>query len=155
METIARIRHEFFVKGKSIKEIDGDGAKRYQADKTSPVYRNNCTASIEEAREAMKASGASSVTITKGWFIDTLPKASFPDGIAILRMDGDWYDSTMQVLDSLYQYVAEKGLIIVDDYFAWQGCTKAIHDFLSKNKLPLRIRERDGVCYIINNTKAE
>ena len=50
------------------KEIDGESAINWQADKTSPHYFDNCTASELSAMEAMKLSKASNVSIVKGWF---------------------------------------------------------------------------------------
>lgn len=71
------------------KEIDGVEALAWQANTTGPIYHNNCTASVEEARAAMAMSGAKDYVILEGWFEDTLPK--FPPGpVALLRLDGDW-----------------------------------------------------------------
>jgi O-methyltransferase len=50
----------------------------------------------------------------------------------------------------LYKYVVKGGLIIIDDYYVWDGCTKAVHDFLSANALSEHIRQsHQGVCYLI------
>ena len=87
------------------KEIDCDRAIEWQADTNSPGYYDNCTASEESAHRAMKLSGVSNVSIVKGWFNETLPSASIADGIAVLRMDADWYDSTMEILNSLFHQV--------------------------------------------------
>lgn len=130
-------------------ELDGAAAIAYQQDTSAPDYFDNCKADIDFAREAMKLAGAGKVQFVKGWFSDTLPGFTFPEEIAILRLDGDWYDSTMQCLENLYDKVAPGGLILIDDYFYWDGCTRAVHDFLSRRNLPARIREsRNGVCYI-------
>src|SRR5687768_2984810 len=53
--------------------IDGDAAMRWQADKDSPAYFDNCTAEIGFATAAMAMSPATCVTIEKGWFKETLP----------------------------------------------------------------------------------
>lgn len=131
------------------KEIDGEHALNWQANKTSPDYFNNCKASEQEARNAMELAGVQNPRIEKGWFQDTLPRAKFPEGIAILRLDGDWYDSTMEVLNHLFTSVNRGGLIIIDDYYAWDGCAKAVHDFLSKNQCVERINSYKGVCFIV------
>ena len=65
-----------------------------------------------------------------------------------MRLDGDWYESTTQVLNSLFKRVNSGGLIIIDDYYTWDGCSKATHDFLSGAQCQERIREYKGVCYI-------
>jgi len=132
------------------KEIDGKSAILWQSDKSSAGYHDNCTASEESAKEAMKLAGASNVSIIKGWFNETLWKTSPQEEIAILRMDADWYDSTIEILNALFPKVKKGGLIIIDDYYTWDGCSKAVHDYLSTNKREERIYTyRCGICYII------
>lgn len=123
------------------KEIDGKAALEWQKDKNALNYFNNCTAEIEFARKAMSLSKADKVEIVKGWFNETLPSAKINEPIAVLRLDGDWYDSTMDCMENLYPKVVEGGLILMDDYYFWDGFSKAIHDYLSKNKLPVRINQ--------------
>jgi O-methyltransferase len=62
-----------------------------------------------------------------GWFADTLPDAAI-DEIAILRLDGDLYESTMDAL-VLYDKVSSGGFVIVDDYQVIPACSQAIDDF--------------------------
>jgi len=68
------------------------------------------------------------VVLVKGWFKDTLPTLPV-NNVAILRLDGDMYGSTMDALTALYHKVPSGGYIVVDDYNAVQGCKTAIHDF--------------------------
>jgi hypothetical protein len=130
------------------KEIDGEAAKSWQGDKESPTYFDNCTASLDQANQAMLLSGAKSFELRKGWFNETLPDFLPPQPIALLRLDGDWYDSTMQCLESLFQHVTPGGIIVVDDYYAWDGCSRALHDFLSRRSATERISSFEGVCYL-------
>ena len=68
------------------------------------------------------------VRFLKGWFRDTLPSA--PIGrIAVLRLDGDMYESTMDSFTNLYDKVQVGGYIIVDDYGALANCRSAVNDF--------------------------
>lgn len=129
-------------------EIDGASALRWQTDTESPTYYDNCVASEQDARSAMHLAGVHS-TIEKGWFQDTLPRAHFRDGIAILRMDADWYESTLEILNNLFKYVVPGGIVIIDDYYTWDGCSKAVHDYLSRNKCVERINAHKGVCFIV------
>jgi O-methyltransferase len=56
----------------------------------------------------------------------------------------------MVCLDHLFEKVVIGGVIIVDDYYSWDGCSKALHDYLSKNKRPERIVQLyEGGCYLI------
>jgi O-methyltransferase/8-demethyl-8-(2,3-dimethoxy-alpha-L-rhamnosyl)tetracenomycin-C 4'-O-methyltransferase len=67
------------------------------------------------------------VVFLKGWFKDTLPGAPI-EQLAVLRLDGDMYESTMDSLVALYDKLAPGGFVIVDD-FVLSGCQKAIFDF--------------------------
>lgn len=134
-------------------EIDGYRAKAWQNDTSSKIYFDNCSAEIEFAERAMALSGAKKVHFMKGWFSDTIPSFAPDSPIAVLRLDGDWYESTMQCLEGLYRYVAKGGVIIIDDYYTWVGCSKAVHDFLSRHQLPDVIRHTaKGVCYIVKQS---
>ena len=84
--------------------------------------------------------------LIKGWFAETLPFFNPPAPIAILRLDGDWYDSTFQCLTHLYHWVAPGGVIIVDDYYAWEGCARAVHDFCLRIKFRTAFGRVRRVC---------
>jgi hypothetical protein len=68
------------------------------------------------------------VHFLKGWFRDTLPSAPI-ERLAVLRLDGDHYESTMDALNSLYAKLSVGGYVIVDDYGVVEGCNIAISDF--------------------------
>jgi len=127
---------------------DGEYAKAWQEDTESPTYFDNCRAPIEFAERAMKLSGARDYQLVRGWFDQTLPGFSPPSPIAILRLDGDWYESTLVVLEALFKHLAPGGIVIVDDYYAWDGCSRAVHDFLSRHHLTARITQRHGICVL-------
>ena len=125
------------------KDIDGSKAIKWQNNVSGSNYYNNCSADESWATKAMEKSGQiSNTVIVKGWFENTLSKTDI-DEIFILRLDGDWYDSTMTCLDNLFPKVKVGGLIIIDDYYAWDGCSKALHDYLSKHKRSERIYKLD------------
>lgn len=133
-----------------VKKNDGEAAKTWQ-ETNNGMGLDNCKAEISFAEKAMELSKSKNHKIVQGWFDQTLAVTKINEPIAILRLDGDWYDSTMVCLESLYPLVAENGIIIIDDYYAWDGCSRAVHDYLSRNNLPLRISQtKKGVCYIVN-----
>ena len=74
--------------------------------------------------------GTEHVITHKGWFRDTLP-VSDTGPIAILRLDGDWYASTMECLTHLYDRVVPGGFVIFDDYGCYDGCRRAVDEFLA------------------------
>lgn len=74
------------------------------------------------------------VKFLKGWFKDTLPTAPIRN-LAVLRLDGDMYASTMDALNALYHKVSKGGYMIVDDYNAWPHCKQAITDFRNQHNI--------------------
>ena len=68
------------------------------------------------------------VRFLKGWFCDTLPKAPIGQ-LAVLRLDGDLYESTMDGLNALYSKVSPGGFVIVDDYGDFAPCRNAVNEF--------------------------
>ncbi|MCC1480603.1 TylF/MycF family methyltransferase [Roseibaca sp. Y0-43] len=87
--------------------------------------------SLEEVQNNFRVYGLldDQVQFLKGWFSETLPTAPI-DKLAVLRLDGDMYDSTMDAMKALYHKVSIGGTVIVDDYHAVPACRKAVHDFL-------------------------
>lgn len=71
------------------------------------------------------------VRFLKGWFSETLPRAPV-SSIALLRLDGDLYESTMDSLVWLYPKLSSGGFVIVDDYYSFEPCRAAIADYLSR-----------------------
>lgn len=135
------------------KEIDGEGALAYQADTASEHYRDNCAATLEEFNATIAKTGNSSgrIRAIKGFFDQTLPHFT-PKPIALLRLDGDWYDSTIVCIAKFWDHVAPGGMILIDDYYMWDGCSRAVHDFLSSRKATERIRQGAvGLAYIVKN----
>jgi hypothetical protein len=74
------------------------------------------------------------VRFLKGWFCDTLPTAPI-ERIALLRLDGDLYSSTMDALTNLGHKVSPGGYVIVDDYYSWSACRQAVDEY----------RQREGI----------
>jgi O-methyltransferase len=68
------------------------------------------------------------VRFIKGWFSESLSSAPI-DAIAVLRLDGDHYTSTMASLTSLYGKVSPGGFVIIDDYNVFAGCKRAVTEF--------------------------
>ena len=135
-----------------VQPIDGPLAAQWMADKTSADYHDNCTANHEEFCRLLgqQPVPGERVHIHKGWFKDTLQH--FPDqSIAVLRLDGDWYDSTMECLQWLFPKVVNGGVIIIDDYIALDGCVRAVHEYLSRNGLISRITRTPytSVTYLV------
>ncbi len=84
------------------------------------------------------------VVFLKGWFRDTMAKVP-SEKIAVLRLDGDMYESTIDPLRHLYDRIPDGGWIIVDDYNVVPAAKAAVHDFLDSRKEMPHLHEIDGV----------
>jgi hypothetical protein len=83
------------------------------------------------------------VRFLKGWFKDTLPSAPI-ERLAVLRLDGDMYESTIQALEALYPKLSLGGFVIIDDYFL-KPCAQAVHDFQRGHGIDDEIIDIDGM----------
>jgi O-methyltransferase len=78
----------------------------------------------------------------QGLFQQTLPVvAPTIESVAILRLDGDWYASTKVCLHFLYDKVVRGGFVIIDDYGAYEGCKKAVDEFLAERNIKTRLKK--------------
>ena len=88
------------------------------------------------------------VRFLKGWFRDTLPGAPI-EKLAVLRLDGDLYESTMDALTSLYPRLSPGGYVIIDDYSVIPACRQAVHEFRDANGItaPITTIDAQGVFW--------
>ncbi len=113
-----------------------------------PIHFNH-EPSFEKVKEffyQVQGFSPDDVHIVKGWFQHTLPEYKSRVGpIAILRLDGDFYESTKCSLEQLYPLVAEGGCVIVDDYNYphFPGCKKAVDEFIAGLGEKVRLRRID------------
>jgi O-methyltransferase len=87
------------------------------------------------------------VRFLPGWFRDTLPAAPIRR-LAVLRLDGDMYESTMVALEALYPKLSPGGYVIVDDY-ALKRCRAAVDEFRAREGIeePIQPIDWTGVCW--------
>ncbi len=84
------------------------------------------------------------IVFLEGWFRDTLPAAPI-ERLALLRLDGDLYESTIVALNALYEKLSVGGYAIVDDYHVVDGCRAAVSDFRAERGVRSELSEIDGV----------
>jgi hypothetical protein len=72
------------------------------------------------------------VQFLKGWFSETLPAAPISK-LAVLRIDADMYESTLDALTSLYPKLSAGGYVIIDDYGVLRPCKAAVDDYRAAN----------------------
>jgi hypothetical protein len=119
--------------------------QKYPADAGDPHHTFAFLAvSQEEVRANFERYGLldDQVRFLKGWFRDTLPAAPVQQ-LAVLRLDGDMYESTMDALVHLYPKLSPGGCAIIDDYGAVAGCRQAVHDYREQLCIPEEMRQID------------
>ena len=119
--------------------------QRYPHDSGDAHHRYGLLAvSLEEVHENFRRYGLldDQVRFLKGWFRDTLPAAPI-ERVAVLRLDGDMYESTWDALTSLYPKLSVGGYAIIDDYKVIRGCRQAVDEYRSGQGIADEIMEID------------
>ena len=116
---------------------DNDGEKEkieWEKNKKDDGGSNWCLATYEETLANMQTTGypTENIKLVKGKVEDTIP-GTMPDKIAMLRLDTDWYESTKHELTHLFPLLEKSGVLIIDDYGAWQGARKAVDEYFAEN----------------------
>lgn len=109
--------------------------------------------SLENVKENFAKYGMldDQVHFLEGWFKDTLPNAPIKQ-LAVMRLDGDMYESTMDALVNLFPKLSVGGFVIIDD-FLLQGCREAVYDFRAANHIANEIKDVDGTCAYWQNNR--
>ena len=119
---------------------------RYQQDEGDRHWKLSHTlaVSVEQVQANFARYGLldNQVRFLVGWFKDTLPTAPI-NQLAVLRLDGDMYSSTMDALQSLYHRLSLGGYVIIDDYGAVPNCKQAVDDFRADHKITEPLKEID------------
>jgi hypothetical protein len=107
-------------------------------------------APLEGVERAMRSTGydPSMVRYVRGPVEETLPDDA-PDPIALLRIDTDWYESTRHELVHLYPRLSRGGVVIVDDYGAFEGARKATDEYLRENGLRVLLNRVDNTVRLV------
>ena len=82
------------------------------------------------------------VVFVKGLFQNTLPSLD-AGPFALMRLDGDLYESTYVALQALYPKLSPGGFVILDDFYFLPPCQKAIMDYRGEMKIDAIIRQAD------------
>jgi hypothetical protein len=101
------------------------------------LYNDVLGVSLEEVKANFARYGLldDQVRFLKGWFKDTLPTAPV-ERLAVLRLDGDLYESTIITLRSFYSKLSIGGYVIIDDYTPQLPCcVQAVHDFRAEHDI--------------------
>ena len=124
-------------------------AKAHQGAVMRKAY-NHFAVSIDDVRRNFAAFDLldERVRFLKGWFKDTLPSAPIKT-LAVMRLDGDYYESTMDGLTNLYEKLSVGGYAIIDDYGedSWTYCRRAVDEFRQQRGIDEPMIRVDSKCY--------
>jgi hypothetical protein len=116
---------------------------------------HNLVATLEEVKRNFAAYKLldEQVKFLKGWFKETLPTAPI-ESLAVIRLDGDFYESTRDSLTSLYDRLSVGGYVIVDDYAedSWTYCRKAVDEFRMERCITEPLVKVDSGCFYWQRT---
>jgi hypothetical protein len=129
----------------SFEGLPAPNPSQYPADKRDDLHKFDfLRVSLEEVQANFARYGLldEQVRFLKGWFRDTLPRAPIQQ-LAVMRLDGDMYESTMDALSHLYPKLSVGGYCIIDDY-SLKNCRQAVYDFRARYGIEDRIIDIDG-----------
>ena len=136
-------------------EEDYEGVKA--GDYVGVLVKGSCLGTIEQVSELLFDKlnlPKDKITLVNGWFQDTVPSHKDKVGkIAILRLDGDWYESTKIPLENFYQHISPGGCVVIDDYATCFGSKKATDEFIEENSIDTYLRpdDRGGAWFVKPN----
>ena len=115
--------------GKTLKDISNSQS----SGELTPTGINAASELVCKSVVESSSYNKESIHIIKGWFQRTLPKYGPEIGpISVLRLDADFYEATKFCLGNLYEYVVSGGIIVIDDYGCFDGCERAVDEFLER-----------------------
>ncbi len=118
--------------------------------KTMVEQYRHFAVSLDEVRRNFETYGLldDQVEFLEGWFEDTLPEAPV-EKLAVLRLDGDYYESTRTALVNLYPKLSPGGFVIVDDYGEdqWTYCRRAVDEFRAESGIEDELQQVDSKCF--------
>ena len=130
----------------SFQGLPKPNTKQYPADQLSNLHTQKIlTVSRDEVETNFKKFDLldDRVIFLEGWFKDTLPGIK-TDKFALLRLDGDLYESTHLALEHLYPKLSPGGYIIIDDYNAFPYCKSAVDQYRTDHNITAKMIKIDA-----------
>jgi hypothetical protein len=130
--------------------LSGESAQA-QLDRTERDHPLWAVASLDDVKATMAQTGypADRIHYVQGKVEDTIP-GTLPAGrIALLRLDTDWYESTLHELNHLYPRLSKHGLLIIDDYGHWQGARRAVDEYFAASAEPVFLHRVDYTARLV------
>ena len=124
--------------------LSGDDAETLL--KQDPDKKNiiRAYAPLDEVKKNLYSTGyvRDKIHFIKGDVKDTVP-VNAPQEISILRLDTDWYESTLHELLHLFPRLSPGGVLMIDDYGHWKGARKAVDEYISDNNIKILLNRID------------
>lgn len=134
------------------KSLDGAEAKELltRSQKGTGIW---CYASLDDVRNNIHSTGypKEKIHLIKGKVEETIPN-TLPKNLALLRLDTDWYESTLHELKHLYPLLNSKGVLVIDDYGHWQGARKAVDEYFQAKGQSIYLHRIDYTGRILVKT---
>lgn len=115
----------------------------------NPLVKAYC--SLEDVKRVLATSSfpSSKIKFIKGDVSQTLLiPDNIPNKISLLRLDTDWYNSTLDELTYLYPRLSNYGVLIVDDYGHWKGCKLAVDEYFKDQNIEISAIDYTGIKII-------
>lgn len=126
------------------RDLSGTSAQNTWAENQTNTVNEWCYSPLEEVQRNLYSTGypPEKIHFVKGKVEDTIP-ATLPGGIAVLRLDTDWFESTYHELVHLYPLLSEAGVLIVDDYGHWKGAREAVDQYFAEHHVKMLLSRID------------
>lgn len=126
------------------KDIRGDDAEGTWKKNEMDTHNEWCYSSIDEVKSNLFSTGypKEKLHFVKGKVEETIP-GTLPGSISLLRLDTDWYESTLHEMIHLYPLLEKNGVLIIDDYGHWQGARAAVDKYFKENNVKVLLNRID------------
>lgn len=130
--------------------LSGESAQA-QLERTERDHPLWAVASLEDVQANLASTGypADQIHCVRGKVEDTIPGVLPAGRIALLRLDTDWYESTLHELHHLYPLLVRHGLLIIDDYGHWQGARRAVDEYFAQSAEPVFLHRVDYTARLV------
>ena len=107
-------------------------AAAQQGEVAWPEFFDSAAFGEQQVRDLLAQTGYPDerLHLVRGKVEDTIPGEA-PAGLALLRLDTDWYESTRHELEHLYPRLSSGGVLIIDDYGHWEGARRAVDEYFA------------------------
>lgn len=131
----------------SANDLHYDEVMAQGSAKIKEIYSAKAGREIVERNLASTGYPQNRITLVRGNVLQSIPLHA-PKQIALLRLDTDFYDSTLHEMQHLYPRLVSGGVLIIDDYGHFKGAKKAVDEYLATVSDPPLLVAVDYSCRI-------